>query len=177
MIDPSWDDMITVGRVVRPHGRVGQVVVASETDFAPERFRAGATVWRQSDGRAVRVTIRDSRPLHDRWVVGFEEVGSIDEAEALRDSELRVPAGTVRALGPQQYYVHELAGCRVETTDGRSIGRVDRVELGTGTPLLVVAAAGREVLVPLAEEICRRVDVSARLIVIDPPPGLLDLNA
>jgi 16S rRNA processing protein RimM len=65
----------------------------------------------------------------------------------------------------------------VETTDGRVIGLVDRVELGTGTPILVVAGPASEVLVPLAEEICRRVDVPARLIVIDPPPGLLELNA
>jgi len=65
----------------------------------------------------------------------------------------------------------------VETTDGRLVGRVDRVDLATGTPILVVAGATSEVLVPLAEAICRRVDVPARLIVIDPPPGLLELNA
>jgi 16S rRNA processing protein RimM len=180
--DPNWDDMITVGRVVRPHGRNGQVVVHSETDFGETRFKARELVWRLADGAPARLIVRDSRPLalgsgQARWVVGFDGVDSIDEAETLRDAELRVPAGTLRALGPRQYYVHELAGCRVETTDGRVIGLVDRVELGTGTPLLVVAGPASEVLVPLAEEICRRVDVPARLIVIDPPPGLLELNA
>ena len=177
MTDPNWDDMITVGRVVRPHGRKGQVVVLSETDFGEDRFKAGEPVWRLAGGVTERLVVRDSRPFDGRWVVGFDAVNSIDEAETLRDTELRVPADTLRALGPQQYYVHELAGCRVETTEGRLVGQVDRVDLATGTPILVVAGATGEVLVPLAEAICRRVDVPARLIVIDPPPGLLELNA
>ncbi len=180
MTGSNWDDMIAVGRIVRPHGRKGQVVVLSDTDFGEDRFKAGERVWRLAGGAAESLVIRDSRPFDGRWVVGFEGVDSIDEAETLRDFELRVPAETRRVLGPQQYYVHELAGCRVETVDGRVVGHVDRVELGTGTPLLVVvrgAGATSEVLVPLAETICRRVDVPARLIVIDPPPGLLELNA
>jgi 16S rRNA processing protein RimM len=175
--DPNWDDMITVGRIVRPHGRKGQVVVFSETDFGEERFKAGELVWRLAGGVTERLVVRDSRPFDARWVVGFDGVNSIDEAETLRDVELRVPAETLRALGPQQYYVHELAGCRVETTDGRVVGQVARVDLAAGTPILVVAGATGEVLVPLAEAICRRVDLPARVIVIDPPPGLLELNA
>jgi 16S rRNA processing protein RimM len=183
--DPNWDDMITVGRVVRPHGRNGQVVVASETDFSADRFKAGERVWRLSGDRADPLVIRDSRPFdalrlrsgQGRWVVGFQGVDSINAAETLRNSELRLPADALRQLGSQQYYVHDLTGCRVETIDGRVVGQVERVELGTGTPILVVAGAKGEVLVPLAEEICRRVDVPARLIVIDPPPGLLELNA
>lgn len=177
MTDPNWDDMITVGRVVRPHGRNGQVVVASETDFGTERFKAGAPVWRFAAGRAAQLVIRDSRPFDRRWVVGFEGVDSIEAAETLRNGELRLPAEALRPLGSHQYYVHDLTGCRVETIDGRVVGHVARVEFGTGTPILVVAGAKREVLVPLAEEICRRVDVRARVIVIDPPPGLLELNA
>jgi ribosomal 30S subunit maturation factor RimM len=45
-----------------------------------------------------------------------------------------------------------------------------------GTPLLVVGAEPDEVLIPLAQTICPRVDVQARVIVIDPPEGLIELN-
>ena len=50
------------------------------------------------------------------------------------------------------------------------------VQLGSGPPLLVVAAPRGEVLIPLAEAICRRIDVAAKVIVIDPPEGLVELN-
>lgn len=176
MTGPVWDDMVTVGRIVRPHGNKGQVVVASETDFGADRFRVGATVWWLRAGAPEPVAITDGRAHDGRWVVGLEGVQSIDAADALRDLELRVPAATLRPLGPQAYYVHQLAGCRVETADGRNVGTVGRVDFGSGTPLLVVVNAGREVLVPMAEEICRRIDVSAKVIVIDPPEGLIELN-
>ena len=53
-----------------------------------------------------------------------------------------------------------------------------RVEGGPGASVLVIEAPdGGEVLVPLAEEICRVIDPAARRIVIDPPAGLLELNA
>jgi 16S rRNA processing protein RimM len=168
--------MVTVGRVVRPHGNKGQVVVAAETDFGADRFRVGEVVWWSRTGTPEPVAITDSRPHDGRWVIGLEGVRSIDDANALRDVELRVPAETLRPLGPQAYYVHELAGCRVETADGRKVGTVGRVDFGSGTPILVVLGAGREVLVPMAEDICRRIDVSAKVIVIDPPEGLIELN-
>jgi 16S rRNA processing protein RimM len=176
VIDPEWDALVTVGRIVRPHGNQGRVVVAAETDFAADRFRPGAEMWWRRNDRTARATILESRPHDGRWVVRFEGVESIDAAEALRDVELRVPADTLRPLGPQQYYVHDLVGCQVETMDGTIVGSVDRVEFGTGTPNLVVTGRTGEVFVPLAEAICRRVDPAARRIVIDPPAGLLELN-
>jgi 16S rRNA processing protein RimM len=174
--DLNWDDMITVGRIVRPQGNKGEVVVAPETDFAAERFGAGASIWRLESGEPLRMAVTSGRPHDGRWVVGLAGIASIDAAETLRGSELRVPASSRKALGPREYYVHELAACRVETADGREIGRVDRVELGPGTPVLVVTGKRGELLVPLAEDICRRIDPAAGLIVIDPPEGLLELN-
>jgi 16S rRNA processing protein RimM len=179
----DWDAMVTVGRIVRPQGRRGEVVVDPETDFGEERFRPGAELWASRAGHVTLVAVVASWPHHGRWVLGLSGVASIDEAETWRGAELRVPAEGLHKLGAGTFYVHDLLGCRVETTTGTSVGDVARVDLGNGTPLLVVAGPGgrtkgvHEVLVPLAESICRRVDVGAKVIVIDPPEGLLDLNA
>jgi len=69
--------------------------------------------------------------------------------------------------------------CAVETADGRPVGRVAGVQETGGTALLVITAAagGGEILVPLSAAICRRIDTAGKRIVIDPPDGLLDLNA
>ena len=178
----DWDAMVTVGRVVRPQGRRGEVVVDPETDFGEERFRPGAGLWASREGHVTMVTIATSWPHQGRWVLGLAGVGSIDEAEAWRGVELRVPAEGLHKLGDGAFYVHDLLGCRVETAAGMVVGAVARVDLGNGTPLLVVTGPGEpaagvgEVLVPLAESICRRVDVGAKVVVIEPPAGLLDLN-
>jgi 16S rRNA processing protein RimM len=167
--------MVAVGRVVRPHGLRGQVVVASETDFGEERFKAGAVVYAPGDGEPRRLTVATSREDRGRWVVGFDAVGSIDEAEAMRGAELRIPAEERRALEPGAFYVDDLVGCRVRTIAGEDVGTITRVEMATGVPVLVIGP-DEAVLVPLAEAICRRVDVAAKIVEIDPPAGLLEIN-
>jgi 16S rRNA processing protein RimM len=175
----GWDRMARIGQIVRPQGRRGEVVVAPDTDYAEARFAVGAVVYLPgADVREPRrVEVRSSREWRGRWVVGLEGIESIDAAEALRDAELRIPAESLRPLADGQYYVHDLAGCAVVTAGGREVGVVERVDLRSGTPLLVVQGPVGEVLVPLAEPICRVVDVVGRRIVIDPPEGLVDLNA
>ncbi len=173
----NWDTLVTVGRIVRPHGIRGQVVVAPETDFGAARFAVGSLLH-TCVGEDVRdLTVDASREYDGRWVVGFAGVTTMNEAETLRNAELRVPPEGLHALEPDKFYVHDLVGCEVVTATGESIGRVTRVDLGTGTALLVVDAGKRgEVLVPLAETICRRIDVAGKKIEIDPPAGLIELN-
>ena len=167
--------MVTVGRVVRPQGNRGEVVVAAETDFAADRFREGESVYRLQDSHVIAMTVRQSRAHAGRWVVGFDGVGSIDEAEALRGAELRIAADAMRPLDVGTYYLHDLVGCVVRTMTGDRLGRVSRVEMSTAVPMLVVDN-GDEILVPFVESICRRVDPAAQVIEIDPPEGLVELN-
>jgi 16S rRNA processing protein RimM len=174
--------MATVGRVIRPHGNRGQVVVASETDFGDERFQAGSTLHMLSGDRIESVVVSASREHQGRWVVGFEGVESIDAAETLRGRDLRVPGDALHELEAGRFYVHDLIGCQVRTADGTIVGTIERVDVNAGIPLLVVVghqgadAAADEVLVPFSDAICRRIDVEGRTIEIDPPEGLIDLN-
>ena len=173
----DWPSLVTVGRIVRPHGIKGQVVIAPETDFGSSRFEVGATLMAFVGGTVRTFVVVSSRERDGRWVVGFDGVATMNDAEALRNVELRVAPEALSPLTPGRFYVHDLTGCEVVTVAGATIGRVDRVELGTGTPVLVVQGTRGEVLVPLAETICTRVDVAAKVIEIDPPEGLIELNA
>jgi 16S rRNA processing protein RimM len=168
--------MAVVGRVARPHGLRGDVVIKPETDFVAERFRPGATLWTRSAGRDEQLTIASARVQNGRPVVGFEGLSSIEAAERLAGLELRVPEETLQPLEPGRYYEHHLVGCSVETADGAAVGTVVRVDSGAGGSRLVVEGARGEILVPLAADICVEVDVAGRRIRIAPPEGLLELN-
>ena len=168
--------MVLVGRVIRPQGNRGEVVVASESDFASDRFQPGAKVHTVRHGQVDVMTVTSGRAHDGRWVVGFSGVSSIDEAEALRGLELRIPADDLRTLGAGAYYVHDLVGCRVETIGGDAAGTIRDVQVSGGRAVLVAEADGDDVLIPFTAGICRRVDTAARVVVIDPPPGLLELN-
>ena len=174
MID--WDEMAVVGRIVRPHGLRGDVVVHPETDFVDERFQPGASFATQSAAGDQRLTARTVRMAGGRPVVGFEGVSSVEQAEGLVGLELRVPEETLQPLREGTYYLHQLAGCVVRTTGGAHVGTVAKVDGGVGSSRLVIEGERGEILVPLAAEICVEIDVEAKRIVIAPPDGLLDLN-
>jgi 16S rRNA processing protein RimM len=167
--------MVSVGRVVRPQGHRGEVVVDPETDFPERRFANGATLFVRRGDEVVGVVIDKSRPHQHRWVIAFAGFASIEAAETLRDAELRVPESELAPLEQGTFWVHELLGCEVVTIQGTRVGEVRRVDLATGVPMLVLDDGG-ELLVPLVDAICRTVDVQARRITIDPPEGLIDLN-
>jgi 16S rRNA processing protein RimM len=168
--------MLTVGQIVRPHGNKGHVVVVPETDFGVARFAPGATLRSVQDGEPTVLRVVASREHQGRWIVGFEGVTSIDAAERLRGLELQIPAEDATRLGPGGFYPHELVGCAVTTVEGTRVGQVESVHFGAGVPLLAIQTGRGEVLVPLAEEICRSIDVAGKAIVIEPPEGLLEVN-
>ncbi len=174
----AWSDFVLVGRVARPHGLRGEVVVNPETDFPEIRFAPGATLYVERHGVPVAVTVREARFHKGRPVIALEGVASIDDAETLRDAELKVPESALQPLPEGTYYHFQLRGCEVVTRTGETVGRVRDVDGEAGGFRLVVdAGEGGEVLVPLVAAICVAIDPAARRIVIDPPDGLLDLNA
>ena len=171
--------MAVVGRIARPHGIRGQVVVNLETDFPHERFQAGAEFFVKRTPATVnveRLVIATVRFHNERPIVGFEGVDDMNQAKALGGTELRVPLDRLAALPPATFYRHDLVGCAVERLDGSRIGQVTDVEGSLGGSRLVVSTERGEVLVPLAAEICRSIDPAGKRIVIEPPDGLLELN-
>jgi 16S rRNA processing protein RimM len=168
--------MVVVGRVARPHGIRGQVIVNPETDFVEERFRPGSALFALHHGAAVELTVTTVRFHRGRPILGFRDVDSIEGATWLVGGELRVPAEALQRLPAGQHYRHDLVGCQVTTTSGRDLGTVSAVDGPREGSYLVVRKERRELLIPLAAEICVVVDARQRRIVIEPPEGLLELN-
>jgi 16S rRNA processing protein RimM len=168
--------MAVVGRVARPHGIRGQVIVNPETDFPEDRFAAGSTLFVMRGGRVEALVVTTSRIQQGRPVIGLEGIADVDAAQQLAGLEFRVPVDTLPALPSGTFYHHDLVGCSVETSDGAVIGAVSKVEGEAGNTRLVVETESGELLVPFAEAICSSIDPAARRIVIAPPDGLLDLN-
>jgi 16S rRNA processing protein RimM len=171
---PAPDDRIVIGRVVRPHGLAGEVVVESMTNF-PERFREGLNLLVFGPDAGPRgVRILSSRSFGDRLLISFEGVDSVEAAEQLRNGELSVSAQDVAPPPPGFVYHWEIEGAEVFDEGGKSLGRVtDLVDVG-GRPLLVIETPRGTREVPFTSPIVVSVDAPGKRVVLDPPPGLLD---
>jgi 16S rRNA processing protein RimM len=172
----DWDDMAVVGRIARAHGNRGQVIVDPATDFPEERFKPGSVLQIRRGGATESVAVENVRFHRGRPIIGLAGVDTMDAAEALAGSELRIGTDALQPLPAGSFYRHDLVDCVVETPQGVKIGRVTGVEGDAAGSRLIVDGTQGEILIPLAENICVAVDVAGRRIVVDPPEGLLDLN-
>jgi 16S rRNA processing protein RimM len=169
-------ELMAVGRVRRPHGLHGEVLVEVETDF-PERVTTGVEVGLGAAAPERFLTIETVRSHKGAWLLSFAGVASRDEVEAWRGCWLFLPAQVRSQLPTNYYYEHELAGLRCVSAAGAELGLVKELALGAGTPLLVVQVGDREVLVPFISPLVVGVDLGAGTVVVDPPAGLFDGNA
>ncbi len=176
---PKKADFLAVARIVRPQGRAGEVAAEILTDF-PERFQSLCDVFLERPGCLPEAAQVERAWIHKgRVVLKFRGVDSITQAEALRGAQVLIPVAERVPLGAHQYYLWELEGCQVvagRDETGREIGRVTGVEPTPGVYILRVATPRGEVLIPLAQDICRQIDTATKTILIDPPEDLLELN-
>jgi 16S rRNA processing protein RimM len=170
------DDLLLVGRVARPHGIRGQVIVNPETDFAGERFTPGQTLLVGPPGQTVPRRIVEARFHKGRPIVAFEDVATMNDAEALAGAELWMPQAEMAPLPAGTSYRHDLVGCEVRDRAGTVIGEVREVEGTLERSYLIVKGAHGDVMIPMIDEICVTVSPTERLIVVAPPDGLLEVN-
>ena len=175
---------VIVGRVGRPHGIRGEVVIGVRTDEPDLRFAVGATLdVRNSPGGdgetdSERLKVASARWHSGQLLVAFAGITDRTVAGELTGRWLSVDSGQLPAIpDPDEFRDHELIGLSVRTPAGEAVGVVTDV-LHHGQDLLVVRPPGppdgQEHLVPFVKAIVPEVDLTAGTIVIDPPPGLLD---
>jgi len=170
----SW---LTVARIVKTQGRRGEVAAEILTDF-PERLLERQQVWLW-DGRSQPrpVTVEKTWPHKNYLVFHFSGTDSITAAKELVGLEIQIPrAEATRPAGT--FLLDELVGCRVvDQGSGAELGRVRELVPTGGTPVLAVETpAGKELLIPFAEEFCRRIAPEEERIEVVLPEDLQNLN-
>ena len=193
---------VALARVLRPRGNKGEVAAELLTDF-PERIAAMKEVFLSDSAGTAEPRLAGlqsfwmDRNHPGQGVFHFEGCASISEAEKCRGMDVVIPFEQRVTLPAGKYFVSDLVGCSVFESSVEApvvssspcflasapalIGTVRDVlmtgEGVAGTPLLVVGAQGRELLIPLATDICTRIDPAARRIEVILPEGLRNLNS
>ncbi|MFW6160788.1 MAG: ribosome maturation factor RimM [Acidobacteriota bacterium] len=110
------------------------------------------------------------------FIAKLRGVDSIGEAEEWRGKRLFIRQNQLFEPGEDEFFSFQLEGCSVETTEGEFVGTVSGTWLIPNNEVLVVQGEKKEVLIPFHRDVCLEVNLAHRKIVIDPPPGLLDID-
>jgi 16S rRNA processing protein RimM len=168
---------LIVGRVGRPHGVRGEVVVEVRTDEPEARFVPGAALITDAASAPPVLTIEAVRSHQGRLLVTFEGVYDRDLAGELRGVLLCVDSANVAPPDdPDEFLDHQLVGVNAVTPTGETLGEVAAIDHAPASDLLVLRrAAGKTALVPFVKAIVPEVDLAGGRVVVDAPEGLLDL--
>lgn len=195
---PRW---VLVARILKARGNKGEVAAELLTDF-PERLTrlrevfVGHTEGQTEPRRMALKSCWLSQNHRGQAVFHFEGIESISEAEKFRGLEVLLPFEQRVTLPAGQYFVADLIGCSVFENPSAPpivasspcslaeapslLGTVSDVQFPgeefSGTPLLEVETSRGEILIPLAVDICTKIDTAARRIDVLLPEGLRDLN-
>jgi 16S rRNA processing protein RimM len=198
---PDNPRFFAVAHLLKPRGNKGELAAQLLTDF-PERLTNLHQVFLanpKNSAEPIPIAVKNcwlSQNHQGQAVFHFENVNSINDAEKLRGLDILLPIDQRATLPAGHYFVTDLLGCSVfelpSPTPALSssacslaeapslLGVVTDVqfpgETFPGTPLLAVEIPGGEILIPLAEDICTRIDVIARRIDVVLPEGLRDLD-
>lgn len=167
---------LQVARIGKPHGIRGEVTVQVLTDAPGDRFVPGAefTVEPAAVGP---LTVNSARWNKDILLLGFDEIGTRNEAETLRGAKLFIETEELDEDDDEGWYEHELVGLEARI-GSRVVGKVTALNTMPVQDLLMVTTPeGKEILIPFVEQIVPEVNVDGGFILLTPPDGLFELNA
>lgn len=169
-VSPSF---LLVGRIIRPHGVRGAVVVESISD-CPFRFDKGSRVLLDYKGILRKtLTVVSSMPFKGKVLVKFAEIQTREDADDVRECALVIPYSDADTLKNGEYWVHELVGMSVESESGERLGEVSDVVLGTHQDHLVVRDnEGQEFRVPFVRAFVMEVNRETGVVRIRLVEGL-----
>lgn len=163
-------EVIAIGRVCKPHGIRGELVLSSMYENA---LRPGLRLA-IGEGQFELLSLRETP---SGFLVRLKGVVNRSEAEALSGLTVYVSAASLPQLPDGEFYWHEVIGLKVVAADVE-LGRVvDILRTGAHDIYVVHSADKREYFFPAVEEIVTKIDVQRGVMIVDPPEGLLDIDA
>jgi 16S rRNA processing protein RimM len=162
-------DLVLVGRLGRPHGLKGFLVLFPETDN-DARFDQGSRLL-LSSGEVL--TVRETMLVTNGRAIAFAGFDDRSAVEHLRGAELFVEAEARRLLGDDEFWPDQLVGLSVQSRAGVALGLVESIDDSSAqTRLTVVTGTGRY-QVPLVRELIPDISVAGGYLVVEDLPGLL----
>ena len=167
---------LKVGKIVNTHSLKGEVKVISSTDFEEERFKKGSKLLITRGNQLIREVVVESYRNHKNFLlVKFEEIDSVEEAEKLKNLQIKIDSTEVGELEENEFYFHEIIGCEVFDENEKLLGEIIEILTpGANDVWVIKCQNGKEILIPYIEDVVKKIDIENKKIDIEVMEGLID---
>ena len=168
-------EYVTIAKLLSTHGLKGQFRSFCLTSFPKERFqlRRKLSLHNTKTDERKDVTLNYAREKSGFYILGFDEITSIEEAEGFCKWELDIDKADA-PIPEDHYRIADLIGCAVFDESGEKLGEIKDVFSYSPTwTLRVKRDEAKDFFVPFVDEFVISADTDNKKVVIHVIPGLL----
>ena len=170
------DNLLLVGKVIRPHGLEGLLRIRSYAQSEKSFLNAGTVFLKTASGETHEHAVLSVSPHQSIFLLTLKGLDSLEEAEKYRGAAIYIGKESLRRETDDEYFWHEIIGMRVYLTSGEFIGTIKQVIPTGSNDVFVVRKEKSEILVPGIHEVVQEIDLQGKKMIIDAMEGLLELN-
>ncbi|MEM9832196.1 MAG: ribosome maturation factor RimM [Bacteroidota bacterium] len=170
------DDCYQLGYISKTHGLAGEVSIILDVDDPTPYQELESVFLELPNSKSLVPFFIDTIDIKaQRALVKFEDIDSIEQAQELVKATLYLPLDVLPDLGEGKYYFHEIIGFQVTDAEQGELGKVQDVYTGGSQDLIIMAYQGKEVLIPINDDLVPKVDKTQQIVYVKLPDGLLEL--
>ena len=170
----NFDDYYFLGKIIKPHGFDGKVNAYLDTDD-PYFYDGLEMVFVNHNNNPVPYFLEQIIIKSNKATIKFQDVDDADTAAVLVQKEMYLPLSALPPLTGKKFYYHEVKGFFVIDIERGPLGAVENVLEYPNQAVLQIMVNEKEVLIPVSDEVIRKVDRSKREIEVKAPDGLLEI--
>lgn len=164
-----------LGKILKPFAAKGALLVHLDVDD-PEDYIEMESVFVLMNGQLIPFLIEDLQLKHNnKAVIYFADIDSVDQAEILAGSDMYQPVSMLKPLTGNRFYYHEVKDFEVHDKIHGFIGNITEVLEYPHQAVLSIAFKGKEILIPITDEIVTGVDREKKHLYTEAPEGLIEI--
>ena len=170
----SFDQYFYLGKILKPHGFQGRVSVFLDTDD-PDNYMETKVIYLDINGAPVPYFVDEIKIFNNKATILFQDITTEEQAEKLLKKDMYLPLDELPKLSGNKFYYHEIVGMAIIDEKNESIGVVSEVLEYSSQAIIQTFVQGKEVLIPISDEIIKTVDRQNQRLHIQLPEGLLEI--
>lgn len=170
----DYKDYFYFGRLTKTFGSIGQIFLFPEVDD-PGKYLKLDKIFVELEHQLIPFFINELKVHGNQIVVTLNNVKTIDQAQLLGGRKVYLPVSFLPELTGTRFYYHEIPGYTVSDESFGIVGKVLKVIDLPQNPLFEIDCQGKNVLIPIADEIILDIDRNKRMIYVRAPEGLIEL--
>lgn len=168
------NDCFFFGKVTKTHGLKGEITIKLDV-VNPSDFKDLRYVLVEQGANLIPYFIESQKLNGDKMIVRFQDVNTMEQAVVFMGKGVFLPNELLPELDDDDFYYKEIIGFTLVDEQNGEVGQISDVLEYPTQAVIQVMKDGKEILIPIHDDIIRKVNKKAKILDINAPEGLIDM--